>query len=131
MPLLWWAELTVHLLGGRDVWVTLQNVVATIGPGSYFGEVGLLHNIPRTATVVSQEVSELLWVNNKEFQVCAIRVPVQESLVVLDVHTAVFLYQWRVVVVIVVVVVIGAVVVVVIIAAVVNVVIIELVLVVN
>ncbi len=27
-----------------------------------------MHDVPRTATVVSQEVSELLWVNNKEFK---------------------------------------------------------------
>lgn len=42
-------------------------VVNTLGPGDYFGEIGLLERIPRTATVVSSSPSELLRVDGDDF----------------------------------------------------------------
>lgn len=41
--------------------------VLLMGPGNYFGEVGLLHNIARTATVTTTEASEFLYVKREDF----------------------------------------------------------------
>ncbi|XP_044267126.1 cyclic nucleotide-binding domain-containing protein 2-like [Tribolium madens] len=41
--------------------------VLLMGPGNYFGEVGLLHNIARTATVTTTEATEFLYVKREDF----------------------------------------------------------------
>ena len=39
----------------------MGNKVASIGPGGSFGELALMYNAPRAATVISTEPSSLLW----------------------------------------------------------------------
>jgi CRP-like cAMP-binding protein len=43
--------------------------VSVLTSGMYFGETGLLLNTCRTATVISSEPSEVLWVSDDEFKV--------------------------------------------------------------
>jgi len=42
-------------------------VVATLGPGDFFGEIALLHNAPRTATVTAKTPVEALVVSHRDF----------------------------------------------------------------
>jgi MFS family permease len=44
-----------------------QEVIRTMGPGSYFGEIGLLGRIPRTATVTALEDCEMLRIPGDDF----------------------------------------------------------------
>jgi CRP-like cAMP-binding protein len=44
-----------------------QHEVNTIGPGDYFGEIGLLEGIRRTATVIARSDSELLRIAGDDF----------------------------------------------------------------
>lgn len=50
--------------------------VASLGPGSYFGEMALLDNGPRTATVAADEDCELLVLGQRELMSVLDRVPV-------------------------------------------------------
>lgn len=49
--------------------------IATLGPGDYFGEMALLDRGPRTATVVTEEPSELLVLGQREFMAILDQVP--------------------------------------------------------
>jgi CRP/FNR family transcriptional regulator, cyclic AMP receptor protein len=42
-------------------------VVATLGPGDWFGEISLLHNAPRNATVTATTAIDALVVSHKDF----------------------------------------------------------------
>ncbi|KAJ3653718.1 hypothetical protein Zmor_012955 [Zophobas morio] len=46
---------------------TVTKDVLLMGPGNYFGEVGLLHNIARTATVTTTEATEFLYITREDF----------------------------------------------------------------
>jgi putative ABC transport system ATP-binding protein len=47
---------------------TESRLIRTLGPGDFFGEIALLTDRPRTATVVAQENSVLYWLNQRDFQ---------------------------------------------------------------
>jgi CRP/FNR family cyclic AMP-dependent transcriptional regulator len=45
-------------------------ILSLIGPGEFFGEMGLIDDSPRSASVVTIEPCELLSVTNREFKRC-------------------------------------------------------------
>jgi CRP/FNR family cyclic AMP-dependent transcriptional regulator len=45
-----------------------EDVVATRGPGEYFGEIALVANRPRTATVVAKTPMKVEVIGRREFQ---------------------------------------------------------------
>lgn len=49
---------------GREI------ILAILGPGEFFGEMGLIDGSPRSANVVAQETSELLVMNRADFHRC-------------------------------------------------------------
>lgn len=49
--------------------------IATLGPGSYFGEMSLLDKGPRSATVVTDEASSLVVLGQREFGAVLDQVP--------------------------------------------------------
>jgi CRP/FNR family cyclic AMP-dependent transcriptional regulator len=49
--------------------------VATLGPGNYFGEMALLDRGPRSATVITDEPSELIVLGQREFMAILDQVP--------------------------------------------------------
>lgn len=49
---------------GREI------ILAVLGPGESFGEMGLIDGSPRSANVVAQEASELVVVSKQDFQRC-------------------------------------------------------------
>lgn len=49
---------------GREI------ILAVLGPGESFGEMGLIDGSPRSANVVAQEASELVVVSKHDFQRC-------------------------------------------------------------
>ena len=49
--------------------------VASLGPGSYFGEMSLLDKGPRSATVVTDEASSLVVLGQREFGAVLDQVP--------------------------------------------------------
>ena len=52
--------------GNIDVSQDSHNV-ATLGPGEYFGEIALLHNVPRVATCTAQTDVELYTLERERF----------------------------------------------------------------
>jgi CRP-like cAMP-binding protein len=53
-----------------DGWVTVfedRRQVARLGPGDFFGEIALIEERPRTATVRSDGIVRLLVINHREF----------------------------------------------------------------
>ncbi|MEY2452317.1 MAG: hypothetical protein QOD92_1891 [Acidimicrobiaceae bacterium] len=56
------------IIAGGEVTVTVDGqFVRTMGPRSYFGEIGLLHGIPRTATVRTVEPCVLWRLSGEDF----------------------------------------------------------------
>jgi CRP-like cAMP-binding protein len=62
-----------YVISSGEVRVTQQTAVGkvvelrTLGAGQYFGEIGLLANLPRTATVTAISVVEILTLNRATF----------------------------------------------------------------
>ena len=61
------SEFIIVLEGEAEVKVDGQ-VVATRGPGDYFGEIALLANRPRTATVTAKTPMRIEVIGRREFQ---------------------------------------------------------------
>ncbi len=48
-----------------------KEVILTIlGPGEYFGEMGLIDDAPRSASVIAIEACELLYISKRDFKKC-------------------------------------------------------------
>jgi CRP/FNR family cyclic AMP-dependent transcriptional regulator len=47
-----------------------QVILAILKPGEYFGEMGLLDDLPRSASVVAREACEVLALEKKDFERC-------------------------------------------------------------
>jgi CRP/FNR family cyclic AMP-dependent transcriptional regulator len=45
-------------------------ILSILGPGEFFGEMGLIDDEPRSATVISIEPCELLAINKRDFKKC-------------------------------------------------------------
>ncbi len=54
---------------GRDV------ILAILGPGDIVGEMSLIDSAGRSASVVTLDESELLWMSGRDFQSCLMRIP--------------------------------------------------------
>jgi len=58
----------LYVIRAGEFTVVKQGVtVATLGPDDWFGEIGLLHNSPRTASVVSTSAAEVWEIAGSEF----------------------------------------------------------------
>lgn len=51
----------------RKAWFRSRRL-ATLGPGEFFGEVALIDNVPRTATVVGEEDGEMFTLSRDAFE---------------------------------------------------------------
>ena len=52
-----------------------EQIVASLGPGDYFGEMSLLTGEPRSATVKTSENSEMFMLNKDDFTVILEKFP--------------------------------------------------------
>lgn len=77
-------ELTRQGARGREFMVIVQGsatvtkdgeTIATLGPGDFLGEIALLADVPRTATVKTDEPSVLLVLTDRAFERVATRLP--------------------------------------------------------
>lgn len=76
-------QMFVTLAGSLDVWSTRTSApLATLGAGSFFGEMALLINIPRAATVTARESCMLMSIEKDAFHDLLERAP--------DVKTSVY-----------------------------------------
>ena len=69
------AESLIVLLTGRAKVTNFDEegreiILAWLGPGEFFGEMGLIDGSPRSASVVAVEPCELLTIGKTEFQRC-------------------------------------------------------------
>ncbi len=55
------------LIGGSAEVSRQGKVIAKLGPGDWFGEIALLHNAPRNATVTATAAIDALVVSQKDF----------------------------------------------------------------
>jgi CRP/FNR family transcriptional regulator, cyclic AMP receptor protein len=51
-----------------DYHIDDSNLLATLNPGDFFGEINLLDEMPRSATAVAAEKSEVLFFHGREFR---------------------------------------------------------------
>jgi len=58
-----------------------EEILATLGPGRYFGEIALLNNSVRTATVRAVEDASLLSIARKDFKVLVENLPILQGIV--------------------------------------------------
>jgi CRP-like cAMP-binding protein len=65
-----------------------EEVLATLGPGKYFGEVALLRDSSRTATVRAMEDTSVLSIARKDFRILVEHLPVLEQAVSATTHAA-------------------------------------------
>lgn len=49
--------------------------LATLGPGEFFGEIALIDNVPRTATVVGTETGEMFTLSRDSFEKVLLKDP--------------------------------------------------------
>lgn len=56
------------IVSGKAKVIRGDSEVATLGPGDFFGEMALLENAPRTATVTVEEPMEALVIDGREFR---------------------------------------------------------------
>ena len=49
--------------------------IATLGPEAFFGEMSLIDNLPRNATVVAEEDSDVYYVSHEDFQSILLKNP--------------------------------------------------------
>ena len=54
-------------VGVSDGDLSDENLLDTIGPGDFFGEMALIANIPRSATVTALETTELIAIDKQRF----------------------------------------------------------------
>lgn len=78
------------VIGGQvEVWKNYHepkpDLLAVHGPGHFFGEMGLIDELPRSATVVAKEKTRVLYLNRVDFR----RLITERSSIALSVMTAI------------------------------------------
>jgi len=58
-------EVSVHVRKGV---MSQPKKVATLGPGDFFGEMALVTELPRTATIIAEEPTEMFVLYKKDFK---------------------------------------------------------------